>query len=83
MLEGNDFEIIIETDHELRLIKKTINYFDDQRFGMNKNNHIIGKLLVQKKFKEACELMMLRVEGNNYVNALKSLHKKILQLYVM
>ena len=81
-LEGNNFEITIETDQELRLIKKTINYFDDQRFGMNKNNHVIGKLLVQKKFKEACEVLMINAEGNNYVGALKKLHKKILQLYV-
>ena len=81
-LEGNEFEIIIETDQELRLIKKTINYFDDQRFGMNKNNHVVGKLLVQKKFKEACEELMINAEGNNYVGALKKLHKKILQLYV-
>ncbi|MBT4539977.1 tRNA pseudouridine(13) synthase TruD [Candidatus Woesearchaeota archaeon] len=92
VLQGNEFEIIVETDKlpkklSEKQIKKTINYFDDQRFGINKNNHVVGKLLIQKKFKEACEKISLdiktfHVDSNNYVGALRTVHKKLLQLYV-
>lgn len=47
------------------------NYFDDQRFGINKNNHIIGKMIIKKQFREACDLLGLKAEKNNYVGVLK------------
>jgi tRNA pseudouridine13 synthase len=111
-LEGNEFEIIVESDASSgqfpRAITKTINYFDDQRFGRHKDNHVVGKLLVQRKFKEVCELLAAHdgvshnamshdvsketdhetlqsrfvVQDNNYVGALRTIPRKVLQLYV-
>lgn len=81
-LKANSFELFVESDKEPKNIHKIINYFDDQRFGINKNNHVVGKLLLKKNFKEACELIGLKAESNNYVGALKTLHKKTLMLFV-
>ena len=55
-LEGNKFTIVVrqisstEMKHFLQHTKSIppfINYYDDQRFGINKNNHLIGKYLVK------------------------------------
>ncbi len=51
------------------------NYFDEQRF--SENNVEIGKLLLQRKFNEACKLLNI----SNF-NELKRLNKKILRLYI-
>jgi tRNA pseudouridine13 synthase len=90
VLDGNDFEIVVEFSSgssngdklPYRKIKKMVNYFDDQRFGNKKENHIIGKLLVQKKFKDVCDLLKLEVKGNDHVKAIRVMHKKLLQLFV-
>jgi len=56
MLEGNHFEIILrEVEKELPRVEFIENYFDEQRF--SKNNHVIGKMLVQKNFKEASAII--------------------------
>lgn len=84
MLEGNKFEIIIR-DLNKELFGKVnwiINYFDKQRFGMNLNNHLVGKALVKKNFKEACSLLNLEVSHNDYVGALRKHGLKELKLYI-
>ncbi len=63
-LEGNYFEIVIRDlkNSDIKLCKKNIkdikkdglvNYFDKQRFGYANNSHIIGKLIIKGKIKEA------------------------------
>lgn len=60
-LIGNRFEIRIkeiERFSQLKKIDKDLdglvpNYFGPQRFGMRGNNHIVGKLLVKGRLKEA------------------------------
>ena len=82
-LEGNSFIIIVrDAEKKPEKISFIVNYFDDQRFGRNKNNHIIGKLLLKNKFKEACEIIGLAVEKNNFVRAMQQMHKKKLQMYI-
>ncbi|MBI4453116.1 tRNA pseudouridine(13) synthase TruD [Candidatus Woesearchaeota archaeon] len=81
-LKGNEFEIIVESDNSPREMVKTINYFDDQRFGVNNDNHIIGKLLLQRKFNDVCKTLKLVVEANNYVGALRTINKRVLLLYL-
>lgn len=80
LLTGNEFIITVRgIGHELKAVDFIPNYFDDQRFGANSNNHLVGKALLLKDFKQACELMELKVEGNDYVKALKS-KKAVLKL---
>ena len=52
-LKGNKFTIKVITDQPLKEQEKFINYFGEQR--LSKNNAVIGKLLVQRKFKEAAQ----------------------------
>ncbi|MBU2589767.1 MAG: tRNA pseudouridine(13) synthase TruD [Nanoarchaeota archaeon] len=80
LLIGNEFIITIrDIDEQLEAVKFIPNYFDDQRFGLNSNNHLVGKALLQKDFKKACELMELEVFNNDYINALKR-KKAVLKL---
>lgn len=90
-LEGNEFIITVRnlTEKDLEKFeknvknrKKILNYFDEQRFGFNKNNHIVGKLIVKKDFKKACSLIEIDLKGNDFVGALKRINKKVLRLYV-
>ncbi len=72
-----------------------INYYGDQRFGIEKNNHIIGKLLIKKQFKETANLLIARnhypytkakeyleTHQNDYIGALRILPKKLLLMFV-
>jgi len=88
-LQGNYFEIIVRNLDEVNLskIKKIPNYFDEQRFGKNMNNHIIGKHIIKRGFKEACSLIpelkyYLGRHPNDFVGALRSLDKQVLRMYV-
>lgn len=80
-LEGNEFEIIAHDVEDAEPKEVMPNYFDDQRFGVKNTNALVGKALVHKDFKKACELLELDVEGNNYAGALQK-HGKILKLYL-
>ncbi len=82
-LKENYFEIIVRNINEKPKPKKEIpNYFDEQRFGKNKNNHLIGKAIVKKDFKKAAEIIDSNYKGPDYVGFLKQKPKKILMLYV-
>jgi tRNA pseudouridine13 synthase len=82
-LNGNSFAIIVRDAHKKpENICRIVNLFDSQRFGKNCNNHIIGKLLLKNKFKDACEMIGLNAENNNFIKALRQLHKKKLQMYI-
>jgi tRNA pseudouridine13 synthase len=96
-LEGNEFDITVrnlenDPDFSLKKTDYTVNYFDEQRFGRDKDNHIIGKMLVKKQFKEAsAELEKKGIAGitehlnnqiNDYVGALRRVNRKILRFYM-
>ncbi|MBT3836309.1 tRNA pseudouridine(13) synthase TruD [Candidatus Woesearchaeota archaeon] len=80
-LKGNEFEIVI-SDYEGKIdaIDFNVNYFDEQRF--SKNNAKVGKHLVKKEFKEACSILELKVEGNNFIGALTKIPIRMLRMYV-
>lgn len=81
-LKGNYFEIVIRNldSYEIKIPKKIVNYFGEQRFG--KNNVEVGRNLIKKDFKKACESLELEVTMNNYVGALKKIPKRLLRMYV-
>jgi len=100
-LKGNKFIITVrnlDKEEEERIMEKKgldkfINYFDSQRF--SKNNAELGKLILKRKYKEACELIILEesrisdelkrflVDNKNaYLNALKMIPRKTLMIYV-
>lgn len=94
-LKGNEFIITIrnlEPGIKIKKINKFPNYFDSQRF--SGKNVEIGKFIIKKKFKEACEILKedmkygkivketLEKQPNNYVQAINSLPEKILLLFV-
>jgi tRNA pseudouridine13 synthase len=93
-LDGNEFEIVIrniEPGTTPKKVGKIVNYFDEQRFGTNQDNHLVGKMLLKKDFKSAAlkiaETNMdvsesLKRNPSDSVGALKSMHKKTLQMYV-
>lgn len=71
MLAGNGFKITLRgLDKEIRNSPKLIpNYFDEQRFGINARNHLVGQAIVKRQFGRACELMSIKAD-NSPVNAL-------------
>ncbi len=78
-LLGNRFIIVVrELKKPLAKKEKIKNYFGEQRFG--ENNVAVGRLLIKKQFKEACELLGL--ESTNPIKSLRSLPKHTLTLYV-
>lgn len=87
---GNDFEITVRNlakNSKPGFSGQIPNYFDEQRFGMNLNNHVIGKLIVKRDFEKACKLIpetsgWLRKSPRDYVGALRSLPKQVLRIYV-
>jgi len=82
-LKENYFEIIVRNIEKKPKPKKEIpNYFDEQRFGKNKNNHLIGKAIVKKDFKKAAKIIDPNYKGPDYVGFLRQKPKKILMLYV-
>lgn len=104
-LEGNKFIITIREinrEEKMNFLKNMeqvdfsfVNYYDDQRFGIEKNNHVIGKLLIKKQFKEAAMLLIARehypytkakehleTHQNDSIGALRILPKKLLLMFV-
>lgn len=86
---GNHFEIVVRGLQESRKtasISSFPNYYDEQRFGRNLNNHEIGRLLVNKDFQKACSMIpevqdRLKSSPTDFVGALRSLPKGILRIY--
>ncbi|MEK6932436.1 MAG: tRNA pseudouridine(13) synthase TruD [Nanoarchaeota archaeon] len=76
---GNSFKIVIRNiDKKYDKINYIVNYFDEQRF--SKNNVLVGKLFLQKKFKEICEI--LNLDTKSPINSLNNINKKLLKLYL-
>jgi len=100
--QGNEFFITIRNleNNELAKIKnlenekiQMPNYFGQQRF--SKNNHLIGKAIVKKNFKEAIDLILesnsefnnnikehLNKNNNDFVGALKKVPFKLMKFFV-
>ena len=91
--DGNKFTIIVYSEKEPKAKNKILNLFGEQRF--SNNNHLIGKEIIKGNFKEAINLMLenngnherkikeiLEKEKNNYIVALRSVPKKIMNLYI-
>ena len=90
-LEANEFVITIRNlDEELYDAPKFLpDYFDDQRFGIAKHTHLIGRSIVKKDFKQAVELIndpdaneFLKKKKNDYIGAIRLIDKKMLRLYM-
>ncbi len=94
-LKGNKFIITIrnmDKEKKIQEKKKIPNYYDEQRF--SGNNARIGKHLIKKEFEEAAELLKkdhkygetirerLRENPNDYINAIKTIPRKIIQIYL-
>ena len=94
-LKGNKFSITVRGLKEKKEIeKKQIpNYYDSQRFSTH--NVEIGRNLIKRKFQEAINKIMesnekysvmikehLSKKPNDYVNALKKIPTKVLQIYL-
>lgn len=86
---GNEFEITVRDlpqGFAPANVAQVPNYFDEQRFGMNHNNHLVGRHLVRKEFREACGLIpeimqWLERTPNDFVGALRSLPRRVLRIY--
>ncbi len=101
-LEGNDFVITIRSlsEEETKKIQKLENkklkipnLYGPQRF--SRNNHLIGKAIIKRDFKEAIRLVLenngiiekkigefLRNNKNNYIGALRLIPLKTRALFV-
>lgn len=85
-LTGNRFSIKVDKKIDFR-IKWMVNYFGEQRF--SKNNAEIGKSIIKKDFKKACELIdnflakkHLQERKNDFIGAIKRLDKRLISLYI-
>ncbi len=81
-LKGNNFEIVIRDCKGIEEKDFIINYFGEQRFGVENKNWKIGKYLIKGKFKDACKLLDLKVERNDYLGALKKEGFRTLKFYI-
>ena len=84
-LEGNNFNITI------RDLKKEVNlpgsiqlenYFGEQRFGNKYNTHLVGKAIIKKDFKKACELLNIHTLNKDYVGELRKQPRRLLRFYI-
>lgn len=70
------------------VLQKVPNYFGSQRFGIDNNNPVIGKMIVKKKFSEALfEIMkssrFLNLKGfESPIDAMRKIPLKVLSIYV-
>jgi tRNA pseudouridine13 synthase len=85
---GNEFTITVRDVSEgiPRTIRSFPNYFDEQRFGRNGDNHIAGRCIVKRDFQGACALIpetseWLEKSPRDFVGALRSLPRRTLRLY--
>jgi len=82
-LKENYFEITVRNiNKKPKAINEVPNYFDEQRFGKNKNNHLIGKEITKGNFKKAVRILEKEFKGTDYVGYLRQIPKKILMIYI-
>ncbi len=91
-LEGNEFQITVRNlpNKKFSHIELVPNYYDEQRF--SENNLEIGLAIIKKDYEKACEILKqdddktqlkqwLDKHPSDFVNALKTIPIKILQIY--
>lgn len=72
LLLGNEFIITVrEVKVPLKSVKSFPNYFDEQRFGIELKNHLVGKSIVKKDFLAACKLMNIDANKENCIAMLQ------------
>lgn len=71
----NTLKKIVDLNH-----RKIKNFFGDQRFGKNMNNHEIGKLILLRKFKDAL-LLINNIYQSDYKN-LKQIDMKEIKFFI-
>ncbi|MEM7819427.1 MAG: tRNA pseudouridine(13) synthase TruD [Candidatus Aenigmatarchaeota archaeon] len=88
-LIGNEFDITLHNCNNIRNLENAIeniiknglpNYFGPQRFGTNKNNHIIGRYLIKRDFSNAISII-----NKNYrkkIDNIKNINKKMLKFFI-
>ncbi|MGM5482544.1 MAG: tRNA pseudouridine(13) synthase TruD [Nanobdellota archaeon] len=89
-LEGNEFKIVVRNIKYLpEPLSNVPNFFDQQRFGKDYTNHLIGRCLVKNQYSEAISLLSsnklneyLKEKPNDYVGALKIYPKRKIQFLV-
>lgn len=85
-LDGNGFRIVVRNlESGMEPVRSFPNYFDEQRFGMKLNNHLVGRLIIQRKFREAVELVPElegKVRGNDFLGAIRSMPRRTVRLYM-
>ncbi len=90
-LEGNKFKVTVRNIVSLPVISPRFrNLFGSQRF--SKNNVGIGRAIIKRDFKGAVELIsqepkfaakiQAHLRSNDFVGALRNIHRKILVMYV-
>ena len=87
-LIGNEFIITLHcknTENLEKVIEELKkrgmpNYFGEQRFGKNKNNHIIGRFLIKRKFKKALKLINKNCKKD--YNDIRGVPKKLLKFFL-
>lgn len=87
-LVGNQFSITLHGCNTKRLEQavKEINrkgfpnYFGPQRFGMHRNNHVIGRLIVKRKFGKALDL--INRSGRKKYSSISAVPKQLLKFLV-
>lgn len=96
MLEKNKFIITVRNvTKKPRTVRWIPNYFDDQRFGKNGTNHLIGEALVRKQFDVAWEYLskeknkhlkraqeVLCEKPSDMIGALRNIPQRQLRLYI-
>jgi tRNA pseudouridine13 synthase len=97
--DSNEFKITIRNLDESFSIPEGFNwnsipnYFHNQRFGIQGNNHVIGERIIRGNYKEAWMLAKKQKSGSNAVNveeeskensinALRGINRKLAGLYV-
>lgn len=84
-LKGNNFIITIRSLDKKVVFPTNIqleNYFDEQRFGNKGTTHLVGKAIIQRDFRKACEILNLKVEGSDYIGTLRTEHRRLLRFYI-
>jgi len=86
-LDKNFFKIIVRNLDKKDKIKcsatmKIKNYFDEQRFGYDNENVLIGRASIKRDFKKVCSKLRLNIEKNNYIGALRKSGTRMLRFYL-
>jgi len=93
-LKGNEFIITIRNldKFKINLPSRVPNYYDSQRF--SEHNAEVGRFIVKSQYKEATDILsedkfygekikkVLNETKNGYVNAIRTISKKILLFYI-